>query len=247
MVWIINGLDDIFTSSLKKLKADPIKLTTALDISGFIASVEKPRNLKITGTDERATIGRFVNGRLREKNILRHIPTQRVVESYIYGQVHFDVMDADAKSDPFTSSREGVVEDDPNFAALLDYLKREALPVIFDGWDELRLGRGEEGDEENPRKSRKQRRARDLYRAAREEYEPSDDSETKDDVDGWLDALRGDAEYNILYVDCFLSENLLREYIRSYKLNLDKAAPGRFRNGGNRKRSEWVRLTSVLM
>lgn len=227
-VWIINGFDDIFTSSLNKLKADPIKLTTTLDIGGFVASVEKPRNLKITGTDERATIDLFVNGRLREKNILRHIPTQRVVESYIYGQIHFDGMDIDAESDPFTSSREGVVEGDANFAALLDYLKREALPVIFDKWDELRLARGEEGDEENARKTRKQRKARDLYNAARNEYEPTDDSETKDEVDIWLDALREDAEFNISsYVDCFLSENILRQYIRSYKLNLDKGAPAR--------------------
>lgn len=225
-VWIINGLDDVFTSSLKKLKSGPIALTTTLDISGFVASVEKPRNLKITGTDERATIDLFVNGRLREKNILRHIPSQRVVESYIYGQIHFDAMDADAETDPFTSSREGVVEDDANFAALLDYLKRTALPAIFDKWDELRLGRGEEGDEDNPRKTRRQRRARDLYAAARDEYEPAEGSETKDEVDGWLDALRSDAEYNISsYVDCFLSENLLREYIRAYELDLNKQVP----------------------
>ncbi len=225
-IWVINGHSDVFTSSLTKLKSDPATLTTMLDIGGFIATVEKPRNLKITGTDERATIDLFVNGRLREKNILRHIPTQRLIESYIYGQIHFDVMDLSPKSDPFTSSREGVVEDDPNFGALLDYLKRDALPEILDKWDELRLARGDEGDEENPRKSKKQRRARNLYQAARDEYQPSDDSETKDEVDSWLNELLSDAEYNISsYVDCFLSENLLREYIRTYSLELDKGAP----------------------
>ena len=234
--WIINGLNDIFTLSLNNLKADPINLTTTLDIVGFIGSVEKPRNLKITGTDERATIDLFVNGRLREKNILRHIPTQRVVESYIFGQIHFDAMDTEAESDPFTSSREGIVEDNANFAALLDYLKREALPEIFDKWDELRLGRGKEGDEENPRKSRKRRKARDLYNATRDEYEPADDAEMKDEVDGWLDALRGDAEFNISsYVDCFLSENLLRAYIRSHKLDLDKGAPNEIQKWEDRE------------
>jgi Histidine kinase-, DNA gyrase B-, and HSP90-like ATPase len=220
-VWLVNDANDVFFSAMRKLKADPIHLKTTLSITGFIASVEKPRHLKITGTDERATIDLFVNGRLREKNILRHIPSQRVVESYIYGQINFDAMDSGTKADPFTSSREGVVEDDRNFVALLDYLKREALPALFDRWDDLRLGRGEEGDEENPRKTRKQRRARDLYAAAREEYEPDDGSENKNEVDGWLNDLRSDAEYNLTsYVDCFLSENLLRQYIRTYNVQL---------------------------
>lgn len=224
-LWVVNDTDNDFTAALTKLKSDPIKLTTTLSINGFIASVEKPRNLKITGTEERATIDLFVNGRLREKNILRHIPTQRVVESYIYGQIHFNAMDENTKVDPFTSSREGVIEDDANFAALLDYLKRDALPQIFDKWDDLRLGRGQEGDEENPRKSKKQRRARDLYAAAKDDYEPDDKTETKDDVEGWLDALRSDAEYNLTsYVDCFLSENLLREYIRTYGVSLPPGA-----------------------
>ncbi|RNJ47036.1 DNA mismatch repair protein [Mesorhizobium erdmanii] len=225
-VWLINEADDLFVSAMKKLKADPLRLTTTLSVSGFIASVEKPRDLKITGTDDRATIDLFVNGRLREKNILRHVPTQRLVESYIYGQIHFDAMDTDTKVDPFTSSREGVVEDDKNFVSLLDYLKRGVLPEIIDQWDELRLDRGKEGDDENPRKSKKQRKARDLYAATRDEFEPANDAETKDEVDGWLDGLRNDAEFNISsYVDCFLSENLLREYVRAHKLSLDKAAP----------------------
>jgi len=220
-IWIINGLDDEIGSSFRKLKEEPVKLTTTLSIRGFIASVEKPRNLKITGTDERATIDLFVNGRLREKNLLRRIPTQRVVESYIYGQIHFDEMDADAKIDPFTSSREGVVEDDKNFQALLDYLKRGALPRIFDQWDGMRLSRGKEGDEDNTRKSRKERKARDLYSAAREEYEPDSESPNRDEVEKWLTELRDDAEFNISsYVDCFLSENLVRRYLSEKEINL---------------------------
>ena len=63
-----------------------------------------------------------LSGRLREKNILRHIPTQRVIESYLYGQIHFDQMDKKG-NDPFTSSREGIVDGDEDFAALLRYLE----------------------------------------------------------------------------------------------------------------------------
>lgn len=219
-LWEINNLNDDYIDLLDNLKSKKIKLTTTLDIKGFIASVKKPRDLKITGTEERATIDLFVNGRLREKNILRHIPTQRIVESYIYGQIHFDLMDSNGK-DPFTSSREGVVEDDVNFQDLLDYLKHEALPVIFDSWDKLRLDRGDEGDTENKRKSKKERKARDLYSATKEEYRPDKDSPNKDQVEKWLSQLREDAEFNLSsYADCFLSENLVRRYIMENKLSL---------------------------
>lgn len=219
-VWIINKYEDEFVKALPQLKSKPVALKTSLGVRGFIATVEKPRNLKISGTDERATLDLFVNGRLREKNILRHIPSQRIIESYLYGQIHFDKMDKKG-SDPFTSSREGIVEGDKNFAALLKYLKEKALPKIFDTWDDLRLKRGEEGDEENSRKSKKQRKARDLYTIASGEYSPDASSPRRDVVDGWLDQLRDDAEFNIAsYVDCFLSENLARRYIAERKLAL---------------------------
>lgn len=212
-LWLINGYEDEYVSGLFKLASDPIPITTALNLRGFIATVEKPRYLKITGTDERATIDLFVNGRLREKNIIRHIPTQRILESYIYGQIHFDFMDSTG-GDPFTSSREGIIEDDQNFQNLLKFLKKDVLPKILEDWDELRLGRGEDGDDENKRKSKKERRALSLYSAATEDYKPESGSPGKKRVDSWLKELRQDAEFNLTsYADCFLAENLVRKYI----------------------------------
>jgi hypothetical protein len=218
-LWLVNGYSDKFIAALSKLKGDPIVATTTLPISGFLATVEKPRHLKITGTDERATIDLIVNGRLREKNIIRHIPTQRIVESYLYGQIHFDVMDREG-TDPFTSSREGVVEDDLEFVALMNYLKGELLPKVLDEWDQLRLDRGQEGDDENTRKTKKERKARDLYAAAKDEYKLEAAAPNKDKVDEWLDALQNDAQFNLqAYIDCFLSENLVRSYL------VEKAIP----------------------
>lgn len=219
-VWVVNGYSDDFVAGLKNLKFSPFALTTKLNVSGFVASVNKPRDLKISGTDERATIDLFVNGRLREKNILRHIPSQRIVESYIYGQIHFDSMDSSGK-DPFTSSREGVVQDDEDFQNLLSYLRKDAFPRIFDEWDKYRLKRGEEGDEDNTRKSKKERKARDLYSASREDYDPDDDADNVDQVSHWLDAIRDDAEFNLAsYADCFISENLVRKYIKAKRIAL---------------------------
>jgi hypothetical protein len=223
-LWLINGYDDEYIQGLANLKAEAKAITAALDVKGFIGTVIKPRDLKITGTDERATIDLFVNGRLREKNIIRHIPTQRIVESYIYGQIHFDAMDQGG-SDPFTSSREGIVDDDENFKALLVFLKGEVLPKILDEWDALRLDRGEEGDDENERKSRRERKARDLYSAVSDEFKFADDAPGKEQAEGWVVDLRGDAEFNISsYVDCFLSENLVRKFIDEHKLGLTEPA-----------------------
>jgi len=144
-LWSVNGYSDEYVSKLPNLKSDIINMTTSLSVKGFLATVVKPRNLKITGTEERATVDLFVNGRIREKNILRHIPTQRILESYIYGQIHFDVMDSKT-ADPFTSSREGVKDTDDNFKAMLEYLKGDVIPQILDDWDRLRLGRGPNKD-----------------------------------------------------------------------------------------------------
>jgi len=212
-LWIVNGYTDGYLTTLDKLKSPAVPKTTELGIRGFLATVEKPRHLKITGTDERATVDLIVNGRIREKNILRHIPTQRIVESYLYGQIHFDIMDREG-TDPFTSSREGVVEDDIQFQSLMDYLKRHLLPQIIDEWDGLRLDRNLEGDDENSRKTKKERKARDLVNAAKDDYKLEDAAPNKDKVDTWLDALQEDAQYNLQsYIDCFLSENLIRSYL----------------------------------
>ena len=223
-VWLVNDHLDDYIDACTSLKADPVQLTVPLDIAGFLATVEKPKNLKIAGTDERATVDLFVNGRLREKHILRHIPTQRIPESYIYGQIHFDAMDM-GTSDPFTSSREGIVQNDDKFQALLKCLKGEVLPAILDQWDRLRLRRGQTGDDENPRKSRKERKAQELYSAAREDYEPAKDADEKDQIQEWLRDLSEDAEFNLsAYVDCFLSENLVRKYIVRHEIPLTRGA-----------------------
>lgn len=219
-VWLINGYSDDFVEGFKSLARKPFTMTTAFDVRGFVASVRKPRNLKIDGTDERATVDLFVNGRLREKDILKHIPTQRIVESYLYGHIHVDSMDR-LGADPFTSSREGVVEDDKIFRELLSYLKDKAFPHIFDLWDKHRLRGGEDGDEDNPRKSKKERKARDLYAASREDYAPDQEDENADEVEAWLNNLRDDAEFNLSsYADCFLSENLVRKYIETRNIEL---------------------------
>lgn len=224
-LWEINNLEDPYIKRLKT-KFSP-KENRVLDvkgnIKGFIASVEKPRYLKILTTDDKVGVDLFVNGRLRERDILKHIPTARVVESYLYGQIHFD--DLDDKDDRFTTSREGVVADDPKFEKLLDILSKKIMNKILADWDTWRIKHREEGDSENTRISPQERKAGELYNAVSDEYTLPKDSKNKKQVDGWVHGLGDDAAYNFAsYAECFISENLIREYIQERKILLSKEA-----------------------
>jgi len=219
-LWNINNIEDPYINTLSILKNEQINVNSNLNISGFIATVKKPRNLKIIGTEERVGIDLFVNGRLREKDLLKHIPTARIVESYMYGQIHFNELDTDGE-DRFTSSREGIVASDDKYQALLKELKAVIIPRVLDEWDELRLSIGKDGDDINKRKTIKKRRARSLYNLSSKDYTDNKD----DEINNWIKDLQPDAEFNIpAYVDCFLSENLIRKHIKEKQVPLTTPA-----------------------
>jgi hypothetical protein len=215
----LDDLDSIFENSPDDHAVREIEVT---GVAGFVASVEKPRDLKIFGTEERVGVDLFVNGRLRERDILKHIPTAQIAESYLYGQIHFDGLDD--KTDRFTSSREGIVADDPKYAKFLETFRKEVLKIVNE-WDEMRTSRRKEGDPENPRLSPKQRASRGLFGAVSDEYALPKGSKRKDKVAGWVDGLSEDAAFNFeSYADCFVSENLIRQYITTENVALSPEA-----------------------
>jgi Histidine kinase-, DNA gyrase B-, and HSP90-like ATPase len=226
-LWTIGDHHDPYVEALKSVfsKGPDHHETKQLEIAGvagFIASVEKPMALKIMDTEERVGIDLFVNGRLRERDILKHTPTARVAESYLYGQIHFDGLD-DA-TDRFTSSREGIVADDPKYTKFLETFRNTILKVVED-WDKWRIKHREVGDPDNQRLTKKQRASLGLYGAVSKEYDLSKSSANKGKVAGWVDGLSGDAAFNFeSYADCFVSENLMRKYIKEKKLPLSKEA-----------------------
>lgn len=224
-LWKINDLPDPYIQRLRKEFApkEEGQFNIKVDIKGFIASVEKPRDLKIITTDERVGVDLFVNGRLRERDILKHIPTARVVESYLYGQIHFN--DLDDGVDRFTSSRESIVADDPKYKELLDFLRDKIIGKILSDWDTWRRKHRSDGDPENTSISTKERKAEELYNAVSEEYVLPKGAINKKKVDGWVDDLGGEAKFNFTsYADCFISENLIRKYIHEKNIALTPEA-----------------------
>lgn len=219
-VWQINDIEDPYLKDKISSTHSHIKryskITTDLNIKGFIASVKEPKFLKIRNTSEKVTLDLYVNGRLREKDLLKHIPSARIVENYIYGQIHYD--DLDNETDRFTSSREGVVADDPLFQKLLNTLKNKIMNQIIEDWDKWRVELRQDGDSDNTtRMTKKERKSKELVNVITDDFVPPKESSYRNKVDEWLDKLSSDAEYNVTtYAECFISENLLRNYI-TYK------------------------------
>jgi hypothetical protein len=204
-------------------------------VTGFIASVKKPSNLNVTGLGERVSIDLFVNGRLRERNLLDKVPSAQVPSEYVYGQIYFDGLDED-EEDPFISSREGVRSD---IGAYNDFLEKleAALRQVYNDWDAFRHDIHEQGDPENPSMSPRRRATEDMINETVKEFKsklsesdaregitfgtPQTDAAVVSATDKsglWIDALREDAGFNSSsYVDCFMLENLLRRYVEEKK------------------------------
>ena len=216
LLWRINNPNDPYLKDYLE-KQDTLKRKADLSIegssiNGFIASVEKPSMLKIRGSEEKVSIDLYVNGRLREKDILKHIPTARIVESYLYGQIHYN--DLDDENDRFTSSREGVVSDDPKFLNLLKEVEK-LLKKIIEDWDVWRIELKQDGDSENKRIPPKERKSKELFNEISKDFIPTGTNEpNKKKVEKWVSELEEDATFNFSsYGECFISENFLRKYI----------------------------------
>ena len=222
-VWNINNLNDPYINEYLKNLKEPVKnIVMEGNVEGFIASVTKPRCLKITSTDERAGVDLFVNGRLRERDISKHIPTARIAENYFYGQIHFN--DLDDEKERFATSREGIIADDPKYREFLDNLRKKILDILED-WDAWRIKLRQDGDPENENISRKERASQGLYNAVSEEYDLPKGSENRQKVDGWVGGLSEDATFNFeSYAECFISENLVRKYIHEKNLPMTTVA-----------------------
>jgi len=220
-LWNINHLNDPYIKKMLASLKEPEKgLNMEPGINGFIASVKQPSDLKITTTDERAGVDLFVNGRLRERDILKYIPTARVAENYFYGQIHFNGLDDE--KDRFATGREGIVANDSKYRKFLDELRKKILEILTD-WDIWRIKHREDGDPENKRMTRVERKSRDLYNAVSEEYSLPKDSKNRKKVDGWVGDLADDAKYNFAsYAECFISENLIRKFIQKKGIKLSQ-------------------------
>lgn len=218
-VWTTPKFEDEFLNLKPPLEHRDIEF--GLNAKGFIATADKPTSLAIYGKSERVGIDLFVNGRLRERDLIKHFPTSQHAAQYIYGQIHLNNLDEPGR-DPFTSSREGIIEGDPIFNEFLEQLKKVTQKIIGQ-WDELRDKYGEEGDLENPRKSPQQRAADSLIGKSLKEFEPKNASlKVKKLLES---AQSGLPEAVQDYSRIYILENFMRELLIANKIISENDLP----------------------
>ena len=106
-------------------------------VSGWLGAAEEPKKLK---HDEAGSLNGIVvlaRGRLIQENILDKLGYSRILVSYLTGQVEADFLDVKGGEDIATSDRQRLIEDDPRYVALTEFLKR-TLVSIQDSWTDLR-------------------------------------------------------------------------------------------------------------
>ncbi len=110
-----------------------------IEIKGFIASVTIPSSLKLrrSGEDFQASINLFCNGRLRQEDLFKEIKLNRIPEDYLYGEIYVDSFE-DEKIDRFTSSREGIIKNDPLYIEFIKKLKEIQNIIVNQDWDKWR-------------------------------------------------------------------------------------------------------------
>ncbi len=233
-LWTINEFDDPFLETLKtpKEKFEQENITVCKEhIKGFIASVEKPSNLKVFGTKEKIGIDVFVNGRLRERNILRHMPdfATRVVASYLYGQIHLDILDdGDPKmSARFTTSREGIKPEDRLYKIFLQKIEKKMLEKISKRWDEWRIKHNQDGDPEEKTLSIYTRRLKESNDYRKKDFENKINK--LENIDNNMKIILNKALLELsfdntkIYQDLFILENLFRVFLeQSNVCDIDK-------------------------
>ena len=237
MLWNINSIENELVDKIEALDGSILLYKTSIksdlkELSGFIATGDTPSSLKVSGLEGgQATLDLFVNGRVREKDLLKHFPTKRIVESYVYGQIHYNTLDQG--DDAFTSSREGIIVTDPRFQELIKEVER-IFRRIMDDWDNVRVENRKKGDPEGTALDKKERPAREMVQAILEEdfglakslkskKKKNNNQQTsekltitnRDVVDKWIAESEIEAAYNAKsYATCFVAENLLRDYIK---------------------------------
>lgn len=112
------------------------------EISGFIASVNKPSELKDTVNDvSNNAITILANGRIFQENILEELDNAKLFTSYLVGEINADFLDASEYQDMATSSRQGLRQNDERYQILKNFVA-SALKTVDADWD---IWRKEEG------------------------------------------------------------------------------------------------------
>ena len=111
-------------------------------VSGWIGTVKESGALK----DEEDNLNKIVvmvRGKMAQEDILEDFNEGGMYSKYLIGELHADFLDLNERDDIATSSRQKIMEDDPRYSALREFVQQE-LKHIQNKWTDLRNKRGTE-------------------------------------------------------------------------------------------------------
>lgn len=114
--------------------------TEKYKVTGWIGTVHDAGALK----DDEENLNKIVimvRGKLAQEDILEQFNEGRLFTKYLIGEIHADFLDLDEKEDSATSSRQRLIEDDPRYVALKQFILGE-VKHIANKWTELREEEG---------------------------------------------------------------------------------------------------------
>lgn len=144
-VWTL-GDSHLDSSSLRhveqtgKLPARDETWEDLWDVSGWIGTAHKPKDLDIREVGNLNSIVVLARGRLIHENILEKLNDGRLYTKYLTGQIEVDFLDLDNEEDIATSDRQRVQEHDVRYNHLVTFL-RSTLSQVERQWNEWRPSR----------------------------------------------------------------------------------------------------------
>ncbi len=227
-IWYVGKKDKRFGDRFKSLDKEKVIKNTnfvfegkTIEIKGFIASVKRSGQLLLRGSngDFKASVNLFTNGRLRQESLFEEIAKKTLTEEYLYGEIHVDGFE-DSENDRFTSSREGIIKDDPLYQKFLEELEK-VLVVIIQDWTPWRKELKQDGDIDQDSRPGYEVRMEESRNRREKDFrdkinENISDKATKDSLKEKLKSLS--YKNTLIYQDLFILENILREYIKLKKV-----------------------------
>ncbi|PIY97395.1 MAG: ATP-binding protein [Hydrogenophilales bacterium CG_4_10_14_0_8_um_filter_62_70] len=104
----------------------------SLDVAGWIGTYKTTRGRKAEMSDFPDNfISLFANKKMGEFNILPVVGQNKLNEVYVVGQLHVDLFELTELPDMALSNRQGYKSDDPRYAVVLDYVRKELLAEVL--------------------------------------------------------------------------------------------------------------------
>ncbi len=141
-LWPIGDLEDEFKSKYPDIKYQPSLPATIKDgeneytVSGWLATVDKPSYLKVSGENNNK-VSILCRGKMAQEDILAFYTEGGIYSSYLIGEIHADFLDDDSRDDIATTNRQQINEEDPLFKLLTQYIYAN-LKTIQGKWTDLR-------------------------------------------------------------------------------------------------------------